>query len=692
MIDATFAQEQSISRSAAQPRPLVILPETVLYAALIALAVILRIAELGSVPLSDVEASRALAAYRSIQLGGVVEIIPDSPILFTLQSLIFGTFGASEGSARIATALAGVLLCVTPLLFRNLLGQWRTLIVTLILTFSPTVLLASRTSSPALWALLFSILGLWAVYRYWLRWQPLQMQLNAEAITVESYNAELSKARYYTLLAAGFFAAAVFLSDSAGYVLALILAGALGVTVWYAAATRSEFDDETSAEVENSTADAQLGVMAFLRVWSWQAVLIAALVTVVLVSTRFLLYQPGLASVSALLDAGLRGASIPQDGAPILYPLFTAFFYETPLWIFSIVSVIVLLRRGSLLFYERFSLVWLALAIFASFLYMGGRTDHALWLIVPLALLTAHLFVDLFLREEPAIWTPSFNTEDRLAPFVWQTPPWWIRWMLALIVLALLLLLAIHVQIIGRGFLIIESSTPGEAISSFFERLQSPQFRVESGSLVWVLMIPLFMIVGFFLTASLWGVVHSLQGLVLGALCFTLVTGLGTGWQAAVVRADDPTELWHIRPNARELFLLSDQLFELTQRETGGWPTLPIVVVVDEINITSDGVLPWLLRDYENARFVTTYNEASGAEVIIAPALTDDLSLGAPYVGDEFVASRGWNLSSMQSMDFIAWWTQRRVRVGALPAQRIVLWLRQDIYDGAPFIGESAQE
>lgn len=667
MTDVTFPQAAASAQVETQFRSLVIRAETVFYLVLILGALLIRVADLGAMPLSQMEAVRALAAHQSLQLGASVTM-PDSPLLFTLQSIIFGTFGASEASARIVTAFAGVLLCIMPLLFRDILGQWRTMLAALFLAVSPVVLLASRSSSTALWALLLAIFGLWAAYRFW--------QLRTSL---------------YPLLAAGCFACVIFLTDPAGYLLALVLVGAVGLALWYMQMARSEFDEDVAAE---DPLPSYLSLaLSVLRSAPWLLMLGAAVGTILIVSTRFMLYQPGLASVSVLLDAGLRGAVTSQAGTPIFYPLLVSIFYETTIWLLAFIAVLLVLRRDTLTFYVRFLLAWLALAILAAMIYPGASAEHAIWLTAPATLLAVELLVDVVSRVDRIAWSPSITDLDPL-PIGWQAPPWWSKWLLGVIVFALLVMLGIHLQIVARGFLNVPGDTIGVAFSGLFERLSSQPFRAVSGSLVWVLMTPLFLIVGFFLTASIWGTVNSFQGLLIGLTAFAIVTGVSAGWQASVIRGDDAAELWHIRPNSRELFLLADQLEELTERETGGWQTLPIVVVTSSSSVGTEINLRWLLRDYTSVRYVVSLNDAAGAEVIIAPFTQggEDIALGAAYVGDTFLVNQSWSLNSLQGVDLIAWWSQRRVRVQPQPLARVVLWLRQDIYDGAPFVDSTSRE
>ena len=67
------------------------------------------------------------------------------------------------------------------------------------------------------------------------------------------------------------------------------------------------------------------------------------------------------------------------------------------------------------------------------------------------------------------------------------------------------------------------------------------------------------------------------------------------------------------------------------------------------------------------------------------PEASEPPDLGGDYVGQEFVISHRWNLSALQGLDVLTWWAQRRTRSQHAPSDTMVLWLRQDIYNGVPF-------
>lgn len=604
----------------AQGQGLVISYEVIAYALLIALSLWLRVAELDTVPLSSREATQALAAWRAInpELPGAA-IVPQSPLLFTLHGLSFSIFGASEFSVRILTALAGALLVVSPLLFREVLGQGRAFLFSLLLTFSPVLLVASRVDSPAVWSLACALLGLLALWRWWQR-----------------------REAGYALLATGLFTALLLLTDPAGFVLGLILIGAAAVTL-----VLNRFDNPDDDPVPD--------LLLRLRGWPWGQALLVALVTVFALATAFMFHLPGLSAVSALLDAGITGIVTPQPGAPPFFALLTALVYEPVLWLLALLAVWLLIRRGSLTLLDRFLAVWVLLAGAASLIYQGTGPQHALWLILPMTGLVTALAVDLL--------------EPDKHPFL--EIPWWGKLVTALVMFALLTIFAISFQSLTRALL----SVPGDAVvSAPFNRF----------SIIGVILVLSLMVVGYFFVSSLWGAAAPLKGGGLGLLAFALITSLGSGWAAAVTNVDNPIEFWQVEPVGREVFLLQESLQELARRESGGFPNLTVYVQADDSDVVA-----WVLRDFVNIQYIRQPTEGRTQEVVLLPILAEPPDLGGSYVGQDFIIKRIWRLETLQGLDFLPWWLQRRTRVPDLPLQSMVLWLRQDIYDGAPFeVGE----
>lgn len=590
--------------------------EWIAYIALGVFALVMRLAELDTVALRDAEAREALAAWRSLNpaLSGV-SLAAESPLLFWLHRFMFTAFGATELSVRALTAIAGAGLVLSPVLFRDVLGAGRAFLFSLLLAFSPVLLLASRFDSSMVWALWCVVGGLWALQHY-----------------VQGDRA------FYGLWMAGFAAGLVFLVDSAGFVLFLILVGA-AVLAWSLRQTNID-DDENDRNLRS-----------YLVGFPLMRALLTVVAVVALGATGLMLNMGGLANVARLLEVGVSGIVQPRVGNMPFYPLAISLFYEPVIWLFALATLWRGFRRGQLPLFERFWMAWLVLAVVGALLYRGGTAAHALWFTLPLTGLAGSSLVALITRKRQLFY--------RVA--------WWSQPLIALSTLALLLVFVLNFQLVARSLLRMLSG-----------QVAITQIPAIGG--IWTVVSLMLLVAGYFMASSLWGGRVALRGGGIGLLIFGMVTSFGTGWNVAVHYADDPVQFWHEAPVANHTFALRETLYAFADREHGGFPRNEIMALVP-----NDSSLAWTLRDFTNLRFIGDMNEARGAEIVILPLTVEPPALGGSYVGQTFVTRKVWSPQTMQGFDFLAWWMQGRTRIAPMPGETFVLWVRQDIYDGTPF-------
>jgi hypothetical protein len=92
----------------------------------------------------------------------------------------------------------------------------------------------------------------------------------------------------------------------------------------------------------------------------------------------------------------------------------------------------------------------------------------------------------------------------------------------------------------------------------------------------------------------------------------------------------------------------------------------------------------WLLRDFGNVQYVTSLEEAKRDQIVLLPAILEEPDLGGAYVGQSFVTERIWSETFLLPSDMIGWWLQRLTRPGQHTDRKVILWLRQDVFDGIP--------
>jgi len=120
--------------------------EIVAWAVIIALALATRLVDLGARPLSDTEAAQALVSWQLYQ--GLQTTGRDySPLLTTAGLIAFALWGATEFTARLASAIAGAFLVLLPMGLRRPLGRIGALCAGVLICLSPSALYLSRTTN-----------------------------------------------------------------------------------------------------------------------------------------------------------------------------------------------------------------------------------------------------------------------------------------------------------------------------------------------------------------------------------------------------------------------------------------------------------------------------------------------------------------------------------------------------------------
>ncbi|WP_420631927.1 glycosyltransferase family 39 protein [Candidatus Leptofilum sp.] len=300
-------------------------------------AAVLRLANLGYLPLSDAEAAQTLAVWSFWQPETAV-IAPGSPAYFSLTGWLTQLFGFGDGVMRLVSALFGMGLVYLPWLLRHRLGTQGALVTAVLLTISPLGTLVSRTAggdSIALFALLLLLIA-------FIRYQ------------------ETAATRWlYTLFGAlglGLASSALFYSGLATLLLAWFVHARLGLSLfvagWQVQPTETNWRKGTA-----------VGLAIFL-----------------LLSSFFLLLPTALGA-----SAGLAGEWFQQFGGELtLDPLLAFVRYEPALVVLGLVGLLWAIVRGY------------PLALFAVYWFSGGLIllllqrnfmSNALLLTLPTALL-----------------------------------------------------------------------------------------------------------------------------------------------------------------------------------------------------------------------------------------------------------------------------------------------------------------
>lgn len=310
-------------------------------------AAIMRLGQLGKMPLSPAEAEAALAVWQVWQAGDVT-IMPTSPAYFLLTLLLTPVLGFSDATVRLVPALAGLGLVALPWLLKRPLGTIGTLTASLFLAISPLAAITARTAggdSLALFALLLLVVGL---IRYREAENPRWLYVIGLGLALGLTSAPL----FYTGL------------------LALAIAAGLGRLV--------------EADGGRKTEDGK-GIPPFsiLRPPS-----IFTLVAFLGFSSGFLLYLPGLGQSAQLLAAWINQFSLSGTLDALFLPLIVLVRYELPLIVLGLVAMLWLIWQDRpIANYATYSLMGLLVLL----LLQRGELSNVPILIVPGYLLVAML-------------------------------------------------------------------------------------------------------------------------------------------------------------------------------------------------------------------------------------------------------------------------------------------------------------
>ena len=125
--------------------------ERLLYTLAISIAFILRFVNLGSLPLTDFESNWALQSLHVAE--GLKPAIGANPAYVHLTAALFFVFGATNFLARFLPALAGGLLVLIPILFRERIGHIASLLLAFFLACDPGMLSLSRLAGSSILAI-----------------------------------------------------------------------------------------------------------------------------------------------------------------------------------------------------------------------------------------------------------------------------------------------------------------------------------------------------------------------------------------------------------------------------------------------------------------------------------------------------------------------------------------------------------
>jgi hypothetical protein len=329
------------------------------YALILVAAAIVRLVDLGRLPLSPNEAEAALAPWQLWQPGIEVGFI-GSPVYFTLSSLLTQLLGYTDAVMRFVPVIFGLGVVCLPWFLRKRLGRIGVLAYGLALAVSPLGTVVARTAGGEMIALFCILL----VFVAWLRYRE-----TAERRWLNTL---------YVAVALGLTSAPLFY----GGLLSLAVAAAIYSTI---GPSRAGLSDTALPERHLLSGSALIGGIVFVAA-----------------STMFLWFPAGMGASMGIPVRWLAQFSFQGGLQAILDPLLAVGRYEPMLLLSGPVAIIWAITRRKPL--GRFCVLWMAL-ILAQILVQWGQLDYALLLTLPGYLLLAEFIRDLLRpRVTAAAW------------------------------------------------------------------------------------------------------------------------------------------------------------------------------------------------------------------------------------------------------------------------------------------------
>ncbi|TET35884.1 MAG: hypothetical protein E3J69_04630 [Anaerolineales bacterium] len=323
---------------------------TLILATLIVLVAWMRLAGLGRNPLTDSEAVHALTAAATTpdaspfwDVDGVAAPVSASYYVFT--TMIFHLFGLSDAAARVVSALAGLVLVLSPLILRKRIGTAHSLIAVLVLAIATSGWTIARTADGS--ALAATALVLF-VFLAW--------------------SAESSDGRRVRLLLA---------AGALGFALAsgpIVLQGLFGLLVAFGLSRILLSRDRKPFE-------------EFKRLFAIKSGVWVSLVVMLLVASGVGFYWNGLAGLGGSLTEWLHGWTEPGTQSAIAYIVMLV-SYEPLFVVMGIVGAVLAWRRKESL--GQAASLWALGSLFSGLVYPARSAAEIVFVVLPLALLVAY--------------------------------------------------------------------------------------------------------------------------------------------------------------------------------------------------------------------------------------------------------------------------------------------------------------
>ncbi len=607
--------------------------ETAAYAAVGLLAAALRTFQLGLRPLDAAEAEQALAAFRLV--GGEISAAPAGtlPALLTGNAASFTLLGAGDTTARLVSALAGLVLALLPWGLRHRLGRGGALAASLLLALSPSAVYASRSVDSGVLVAACGLALVVGLIRYvdFGRHRALYLAAGAVGLGLAAGPGFYTLLLILALFGLGLYVGERWLGRDTGW---------SSLKKAYEAARHGQDTGPDATAVPPGDGQATLDSRPLLRAG---AVLVAVFG---LAATTFVLHPAGLGLAADLLAAWARGFLPEPGGQPAVYPLLLLLLYE------PLILVMGLLEAGRWLAGRRdlpaggppiqrslshtaLFLFWAAAALLLVVIAGHRPATNVLAVVVPLALLGGQGLETVWRRIEHR----APGQEVVLG---------------ALVALGLAVFVYLQLAAFARASRTATVSVAGMTLYT-------------TSTYLILALVGLVLALGLGAAAWIWrgsrvvAAAAWLAAVTILAL-FTVKGAFGVNFDP------DPRELLVGQSTAPGVRLLVDQLEELSRNRSGDVHTLEVTA-----DAATGPVLAWYLREFVHLNLVEGLSQPpdSGAAVTLAQA---DLPIGEAFRGQGYPLRWHWLPWGLGGQDLVRWLLFGEASLPVID-QEVVLWV-----------------
>jgi len=335
--------------------------EDVLYLIVFAAGLGLKFINLGTLSLSNYEASSALQALSIAR--GMPALSGSQPLYVNGTALLFMMFGSNEWIARFIPALVGSLIVLPVYLLRDRIGRIATLLLASFLIIDPTLWASSRQADSLGIAVVFTLLAL----AFLINQKPLSLGISIGLALLSGTQIWLG---VLSLVTAALLARFFLIEDR---------------------------NKEGQGDLASGFWETQFH---FIRQKKFN-ILIPAIVTMLLVGTLFMLVPAGFSTTfSSPVVAFQTWVTRPSGNGSSLSGNLPGMLVYNPLVLFLglLGSVWIIFKRDKL---GLFLCFWWAAAFIFALVYPSAKLNDLVWMLVPLWMIAARFSVWLFTQIEP---------------------------------------------------------------------------------------------------------------------------------------------------------------------------------------------------------------------------------------------------------------------------------------------------